>query len=127
MKHKSEDYKLSAVRFYLSSHSHTLLQTCSIFGCSKASLLRWIQRFLSDNSIRRYNRPSISLKITLPQVNLALSLLKQNEQITMVELRKLIQKEFPSFDLTPQHLGSVIRDNNHTRKRTRHHHFPLTR
>lgn len=126
MKHKSEDYKISAVRFYL-SNSFSLLHTCSIFGCSKTSLLRWIHRFLSDNSIRRYNRPSISLKITLPQVKLALSLLDQNQQITMIELKKLVQKQFPSFDITPQHLGSVIRDNNHTRKRTRHHHFPLTR
>jgi len=71
------------VRFYL-SNSFSLLHTCSIFGCSKTSLLRWIHRFLSDNSIRRYNRPSISLKITLPQVKLALSLLDQNQQIKII-------------------------------------------
>ena len=31
------------------------------------------------------------------------------------------------FDITPQHLGQVIRDNNKTRKRTRHEHFPKER
>jgi hypothetical protein len=31
------------------------------------------------------------------------------------------------FNITPQHLGQVIRDNNKTRKRTRHEHFPKER
>ena len=33
----------------------------------------------------------------------------------------------PSFDITSQHLGKVLRDNNKTRKRTKHQHFPATR
>ena len=32
-----------------------------------------------------------------------------------------------SFDITPQHLGQVIRDDNKTRKGTRHEHFPKER
>ena len=31
--HKSSDYKLSAVKYYL-SHSKNKVQTCKIFGCS---------------------------------------------------------------------------------------------
>jgi len=45
----------------------------------------------------------------------------------MTELSKLIKKKYKDFDITPQWLGKVLRDNNKTRKRTRHEHFPKTR
>ena len=38
-----------------------------------------------------------------------------------------MKKLYPDFDITPQHLGQVLRDNNKTRKRTRHEHFPKER
>ena len=41
------------------------------------------------------------------------------EQITMEELHKIIKKKYKDFDITPQHLGQVIRDNNITRERTK--------
>jgi len=41
----------------------------------------------------------------------------------MNELAIDMKKKYPTFDITPQHLGQVIRDNNKTRKRTRHEHF----
>jgi len=37
--HKSSDYKLSAVKYYL-THSKNQVQTCKIFGCSERSLMR---------------------------------------------------------------------------------------
>jgi hypothetical protein len=77
--------------------------------------------------IERFNRPSISYKITKEQVQYAIILLKQNEQITMTELKKLILDKYPMFDITSQHLGKVLRDNNKTRKITKHQHFPATR
>jgi len=43
--------------------------------------------------------------------------LKQNEQITMFELAKLVKQKYNNFDITPQHLGQVIRDKNRTRHR----------
>ena len=54
----------------------------------------------------------------------ALDVLKQNEQLTMNELVVYMKKQYPTFNITPQHLGQVVRDNNQTRKRTRHEHFP---
>lgn len=45
----------------------------------------------------------------------------------MNELVKLVKKKYKDFDITPQHLGKVLRDNNKTRKRSRHQHFPKTR
>ena len=42
--HKSSDYKLSAVKYYL-SHSKNQVQTCKIFGCSERSLMRWVDKY----------------------------------------------------------------------------------
>ena len=53
---------------------------------------RWIDRYSENNSIVRENRDPISYKITKDQVDYALKLLKENEQITMFELCKLIKK-----------------------------------
>ena len=45
----------------------------------------------------------------------------------MRDLTNLIKIKFIEFDITSQHLGQVIRDNNINRKRTQHDHFPVTR
>ena len=44
MKHKTEDYKLSAVKYYL-KHKISMKNTCDIFECSKKSLSRWYRRY----------------------------------------------------------------------------------
>jgi transposase len=126
MTHKSEDYKISAVKYYLKNKDN-IRKTCKIFDCKKSTLQRWIKRYKTSKNIKRKNRKSISYKITKPQVNTALELLKQNEQLTMNELVVDMKNKYPTFDITPQHLGQVIRDNNKTRKRTRHEHFPKER
>jgi transposase-like protein len=125
-KHHSEDYKINAVKHYLTK-SHNLTKTCNEFDCSRISLKRWIDRYIEEQSIKRHNRKPISYKITKEQVKNIIQLLKQNEQITLEELSKLVKKKYKDFDITPQWLGKVIRDNNQTRKRTRHEHFPKTR
>ena len=45
----------------------------------------------------------------------------------MNELLVDMKNKYPTFDITSQHLWQIIRDNNKTRKRTRHEHFPKTR
>ena len=126
MTHKSEDYKISAVKYYLKNKDN-IRKTCKIFDCKKSTLQRWIQRYKTSKNITRINRKPISYKITKPQVNAALDLLKQNEQLTMNELLIDMKNKYPTFDITPQHLGQIVRDNNKTRKRTRHEHFPKER
>ena len=66
---------------------------CDIFGCSKTSLYRWIEKYKSQHNITRNNRQAISYKITQKQVNDALQLLKEDEQITMNELQYQLQKK----------------------------------
>ena len=124
--HKTEDYKLSAVKYYL-KNDFSMKYVCDIFECKKQSLLRWVDRYLSENSIKRHNRLSVSYKITKEQVKYAIKKLKENEQITMSELAKIVKKKYNNFDITPRQLRNVIRDNNITRKRTRHEHFTVMR
>ena len=121
-KHKSEDYKITAVKYYLENDTN-YTKTCEIFKCSERSLKRWIERYNKLEEIKRLNRKPKSYKITKEQVKYAIEKLKENEQITMEELHKIIKKKYKDFDITPQHLGQVIRDNNITRKRTRHEHY----
>jgi len=125
-KHKSEDYKITAVKYYLENDTN-YTKTCDIFKCSERSLKRWIERYEESEEIKRLNRKPISYKITKEQVKYAIQKLKKNEQITMQELLEILKKKFKEFDITPQHLGQVIRDNNITRKRTRHEHYPKER
>jgi transposase-like protein/transposase len=125
-KHHSEDYKISAVKHYLEK-TNNLTATCKEFNCSRISLGRWVDRYLLERSIKRHNRLPVSYKITKKQVKYAIKKVKQNEQISMKELVKIVKKKYDDFDITPQHLGKVLRDNNLTRKRTRHEHFPVMR
>ena len=60
-KHKSEDYKISAVNYYL-DNDVSMDYVCNIFNCKKQSLSRWVQRYNNDKSIKRYNRKPISYK-----------------------------------------------------------------
>lgn len=124
--HKSEDYKKSAVKYYIKNDT-SYAETCRIFECSERSLKRWIDRYTKEKNIKRHNKKPTSYKITKEQVKYAIKLLRDNQQITMAELVKLMGKKYKNFDITPQHLGGVLRDNNKTRKRTRITHFPKTR
>ncbi len=96
MKHKTEDYKLSAVKYYL-SNSFSLDYVCNIFGCKKQSLARWIERYKKDKELKRHNRTNISYKITKEQLVYAIKILRNNEQITMIELKKLIMLKYHEF------------------------------
>lgn len=62
-KHKSEDYKLSAVKYYL-NNDVSLDDVSVIFDCPKQSLYRWIKRYEELGEIERLNRKSKSYKIT---------------------------------------------------------------
>ena len=43
-KHRSEDYKISAVKYYL-NNDVSLDDVCEIFDCPKQSLYRWVKRY----------------------------------------------------------------------------------
>jgi transposase len=91
-KHKSEDYKITAVKYYLENNTN-YTKTCEIFKCSERSLKRWIKIYEELEEIKRLNRKPVSYKITKEQVKYATQKLKENEQITMKELHKIVKKK----------------------------------
>ncbi len=62
MKHKTQDYKITAVKYYL-QNDDSLDDVCSIFACKKTSFRRWIMKYKKDKHLKRLNRPSMSYKI----------------------------------------------------------------
>ena len=108
MTHKHEDLKLTAVRYYLDNDT-TYAETCRIFNCSERILKRWIDRFQDENKIKRHNREPISYKVNKEHVDYAIRILRSNEQITMVDLNKILRDQFEDFYITPQHLGQIKR------------------
>ena len=115
-KHKTDDYKNSAVKYYLNNNKGDgYKRTCKIFDCKKSTFRDWVKRYNSTKNLTRRNRKPLSYKISKPQVNTALDLLKQNEQLTMNELLVDMKNKYPTFYITSQHLGQIVRDNNKTR------------
>jgi transposase-like protein len=123
MKHKTEDYKNSAVQYYLKNNDN-IRKTCKIFNCKKSTLQRWIQRYKKYKNTTRRSRKSVSYKVKKEQVKSALKMVDENEQ---EELLFEMKNKYRDFDISRQHLGRIIGANNRTRKRTRHQHFPKER
>jgi transposase len=119
-KHKTDDYKNSAVKYYLNNENGDgYKKTCKIFDCKKSTLRDWIYKYNTTKTLTRKNRKYISYKITKPQVNTALELLKKNEQLTMQELVVDMKHHYSNFDITPQYLGQIVRTilNMHTTRK----------
>ena len=53
-KHKTEDYKISAVKYYLNNDKGDgYKKTCKIFDCKKSSLRDWIKRYKSSKNLTK--------------------------------------------------------------------------
>ena len=84
-KHKSEDDKISAVKYYL-NNDVSLDDVCEIFDCPKQSLYRWVKRYEELEEIKRISRKPKSYKITKEQVKYAIQKLKENERCKLKTL-----------------------------------------
>ncbi len=60
--HKSEDYKLSAVNYYL-TEDKSQEDVCKIFKCSARSLMRCVYKYKKHGEIKRHNRTPIAYNI----------------------------------------------------------------
>ena len=92
MKHKTEDFKLSAIN-YNNNNDVGYDTTCNIFGCKKSSLKRWIQ-YKTIKNILRKNKNAISYKVKKEQVKTALNILDTHEQFTMSELLIMMKEKY---------------------------------
>ena len=124
--HKSNDYKLTAVEYYL-VEDKTQEDVCKIFKCSPRSLMRWVEKYKNDGEIKRYNKKPVAYKITKDQVKYDLKEINKNKTITMDDLLSKIKSNYPSFELSSRQLSRVVKDNNITLKITRIRHEPIKR
>ena len=125
-KHKSEDFKMSAVEYYL-TEDVSQEQVCRIFKCSPRSLMRWVEKYDEEGAVKRHNRQPVAYKIKQNEVKFILDEIKKDKTITMEDLLAKIQHKYPNFDITRRHLNRVINDNNITLKMTRFRHEPVKR
>jgi hypothetical protein len=79
-----------------------LITTCKIFKCSERSLKRWIEKYCAKGNNTTLHEP-IVLLFPIKLHKDALQLLKENE------LQYQLQKKHKTLDISPQHLGTIIR------------------
>jgi transposase len=121
-KHKSEDFKLSAVEYYLVGDK-SQLEVCKIFKCSPRSLMRWVEKYEKEGEIKRENRKLVAYKVHKEHVKFLLDEINKNKTITMTELKHKLKDKF-KIELSRFHINRIITDNNITLKITRIHHEP---
>lgn len=125
-KHKSSDYKLTAVQYYL-VEDKTQEEVCKIFKCSPRSLMRWVDKYKKDGEITGYKRTPKAYKVHKDHVEFILQEIKKNKTITINDLFYLLKNKYPNLDLNKSHIHRIIRDNNITLKMTRIRHEPVKR
>ena len=124
-KHKSEDYKKSAVEYYLVGDK-SQLEVCEIFKCSARSLMRWVEKYEKEGEIKRHNRKPVAYKVRKEHVKFLLDEITKNKTITMNELMLKLKEKF-NVSLSRFHINRIINDNNITLKITRIRHEPVKR
>jgi transposase-like protein len=60
--HKSNDYKLTAVQYYLVEDT-TQEEVCKIFKCSPRSLMRWVNQYKKEGNVNKHYRKPIAYKV----------------------------------------------------------------
>lgn len=124
-KHHTEDYKISAVKYYL-KHNISMEKTCEMFECSYKSLYRWIKRYNNNGNIKRKQTKKKPYKITNDITKYVLSLVKKNVNITLWEIANLVKDKF-NTSLTDQTIFRILKKNKITRKRLRDKYYPEKR
>lgn len=124
--HKSSDYKLSAVKYFLTNDA-SQLKVCRIFECSPRSLMRWVNKYEKHKNIKRDEKVPIAYKVKQMHVKFILNELNKNKTITTNDLLINLQKKFPNLSLSQVHVSRIIKDNNISLKNTKLRHVPITR
>ena len=124
--YKSEDYKLSAVDYYLTEDT-SQLETCRIFKCTPRSLMRWVQQYKKEGNVNIHYRKPVAYKVKKEYVKFLLDEIKKNKTITLYELTEKLKETYKDIDLSTTQIFRVINDNNITLKLTRIRHEPTKR
>jgi transposase len=125
MKQHSDDYKLSAVMYYI-NHNEDLRDTCNIFKCKYQSLHRWIKRYKLQGNISRKTRKNHNLKITPEIEKFVKDQVKRDPTTTLWEYSKLVNDKF-NVILTDRSINNILNRMKITRKRLRSKYYPEKR
>jgi transposase len=60
--HKSEDYKLIAVQYYL-VEDKTQEEVCKIFKCTPISLMYWVERYKNEGNVNIHYIKPVAYKV----------------------------------------------------------------
>ena len=124
--HKSNDYKLTAVQYYL-VEDKTQEEVCKIFKCSPRSLMRWVERYKKDGNVDIHHRKPVAYKVKKEYVKFLVDEINKNKTITLQELHQKLKDKYKNVDISTMQLFRVVRDNNITLKLTRIRHEPTKR
>ena len=106
-KHKSEDYKLTAVKYY--NHNKNQVKTCKIFNCSERSLMRWVNKYDTYHDIKRKTRKYTAYKIKNEYVKFLKDEIYKDKTITILDLTNKLNNKF-NISISKSHINKVIRD-----------------
>jgi len=124
--HKSNDYKLTAVQYYL-VEDKTQEEVCKIFKCSPRSLMRWVERYKKEGNVDIHYRKPVAYKVKKEYVKFLVDVINKNKTITLQELHQKLKDKYKNTDIITMQLFRVVRDNNITLKLTRIRHEPVKR
>jgi len=124
--HKSNDYKLTAVQYYL-VEDKTQEEVCKVFKCTPRSLMRWVNQYKKEGNVNKHYRNPVAYKVKEEYVKLLVDEINKNKTITLHELNQKLKDKYKDANLSTTQIFRVINDNNITLKLTRIRHEPIKR
>jgi len=119
----SKDYKLTAVKYYL-SHNKTMRNVCNkIFNCKIQSLSRWKIQYNKDGNIKRKNRENKNTKITPEIISFVKDYVKLYPTTTLWEFSKIINNKY-RVKLSDHSIYNILHSSKITRKKLRSKYYP---
>ena len=119
----SKDYKLTAVKYYL-THNKTMRDVCNkIFNCKYQSLSKWKIKYNKDGNIDRKKRDNKPLKITPEITTFIKKYVKLYPTTTLWEFSKLINDKY-KVKLSDHSIYNILQSNKITRKKLRSKYYP---
>ena len=85
--HKSNDYKLTAVQYYL-VEDKTQEEVCKVFKCTPRSLMRWVERYKNEGNINIHYRKPVAYKVKKEYVKFLVDEINKNMKIYSKVLTK---------------------------------------
>jgi len=123
MKQHTEDYKKSAVKYYL-QHNEDLRDTCEIFKCKFQSLAGWVKTYKNQKgNLNRKTRKNHNLKITPKIEKFVKDYVRKFNTTTLWELSKLVNEKY-KVHLTDMSIYNILHKHKLTRKRLRSKYYP---